>query len=72
MFFAESPESNAWAVILLVSLSDALSRLKNDERNGRAVLWLDQKESYVSAMLEVLEVEDEDEGCNLKDVFDTG
>ena len=72
MFFAESPESNAWAVILLASLSDVLSRLMNDERNGRAVLWLDQKESYVSAVLEVLEVADEDEGCNLKDVFDTG
>ena len=66
MFFAESPESNAWAVILLASLSDALSRLKNDERNGRVVLLLDQKESYVSAVLEVLE---DGEGCNLKDAF---
>lgn len=57
-------------MILLVSISEALSRLKNDERNGRVVLWLDQKESYVSAMLGELETVDEDGCCMPKDVFE--
>ena len=50
-----------------MSISEALSRLKNDERNGRVVLWLDQKESYVSAMFGVLE---EDGCCVVKGAFD--
>lgn len=65
--FTECPESRAWAVIFLVSISEALSRLKNDERNGRVVLWLDQNESYVSAMFGVL---DEDGCCMVKGPFD--
>ena len=70
IFLAESPESKAWAVILLVSTSEALSKLKNDERNGRVVLWLDQKESYVSAMFGELDTVDEDECCMANGTFD--